>query len=131
MPWFITKVDPALVVHCEDGTAIRFRHAEYRTSDPSELRALRTDPRVSEVIEQAAESFIRRYAINLETGLLHDLTRRRYHCHIPMTVLNAAQTEDEDPPAGWKLYRRDFDARRWNPGAEECAHCGQPGMARR
>jgi hypothetical protein len=123
MPWFITKVDPQLVVPCGEGRVVRFRDAECRTADKVEVAALRAHPDVIEVPPEPDETpLIRRYAVNLVTKRLHDLTRRRLHCYISDELLAAARSED-DPPDNWKLYRRLSDATRWNPGAEECAYC--------
>lgn len=122
MAWFITKAHPSLAVRCEDGSVIRFRHAEIRTTKPAELAALRAHTGVIEVIEDEVVSVLRRHAVALGAKVLHDLERRRYQCEVPSEVLDVAQT-DEIQPDGWKLYRRRIDAFRWNPGLTECPYC--------
>ena len=125
MPWFITNADPNLPVRCADGHVIRLRDAEIRTVDPVELAALRADPRVSEVIaETEAGPILRRWAVHLMTGKLHDVTRRRHHCNLSDELIAASRAEDESPPSGWKVYRRKNDARRWNHNVEDCKYCG-------
>jgi hypothetical protein len=129
MARFVSPTNAYLVVRCDDGRRIRFDHAGYRTDDPVELRALRAHPRVVEIIEEAQEDrarpIVRPWAVNLNSGKLHKLTRRRYHCHIPDDLLEAARSETAEAPEGWKLYQRRSDATRWNPGATACAYCRQ------
>ena len=132
MAWFMTKVGPNLVIRCADGRVIAFRDAEYRTGVPSELAALRADSRVHEVKnEQEALPILRPWAVNLTTGIMHDVVRRRSHCCLSDELIAAASTTDGPTPTGgaqgrtikWKLYRRQADALRWNPNARECKYC--------
>lgn len=125
MAWFITSADPNLAVTCDDGRVIRFRDAEYRTEIAGELSALRADPRVKEV-RTAAETrpLIRRWALNLATGKVHDVARRRYHCYLSDELITAASEEEGTPSERWGLYRRLEDLQRWNPHTEPCKYCG-------
>ena len=124
MAWFITSANPSLVVHCEGGHTIVFRDAEYRTEDPSELAALRADPRVREAHRTEAElPILRRWAICLTTGRLHDVERRRVQCYIPAELVAAANAESGGAVEGWKLYQRRADALRWNHKVKDCKHC--------
>ena len=124
MAWFITTVNPNLAIRCKDGHVIRFKDAEIRTEQPDELAALRADSRVGEVIAKVEVGpILRRWVVNLATGKLHDVTRRRHHCYLSDELIAASRADDGLPPDGWKVYRRKNDARRWNHNVTDCKYC--------
>lgn len=122
--WFITRADPALRLRVPGrARGIVFVRAEYRTDDPAEIAVLRADPRVIEVVEKRARAdMVRPWAVNLETGILHDLSREVGRCHIPGEVRAAGETA-KGQPDGWRLYRRRSDAVRWNRDVTPCVWC--------
>lgn len=125
MAWFITDVDPALRVRVDDHRTVVFVAGEYRTNDAAEVAALRQDGRVGEAFEidwrqdEAVVAVQREgYAVNANTGELHDLSQAGTRCHIPNGVETAT---------GWKVYKRMSDALRWNRGMDLCGFCMKEG----
>ena len=125
MAWFIARDSASLAVQVAPGRWVVFKAAEYRTTDPVEIAALRADPRVGEAFPKAPRPAVRPWAVNLETRTLHDMRRSGTQCHVPSEVLEAGQAEVGEAPAGWKVYRRASDARRWNRGVEVCIYCSR------
>ena len=127
MAFFISPGAPALVVPVAGQRAVVFRNAEYRTTDLAEIAALRADPRVWEAGRVQPAPRVRPWAVNLETGALHYVPRAGTRCHIPAEVDAATYAAEGEAPEGWRVYRRESDAKRWNRTATQCSYCGGHG----